>query len=180
MTAGQPPQINKNRETLDGLAREFEMRQREAVRAARRASRLAPVLAVVSAAGSAFAGAAVATTDLSAAWRTVVIVVAFVATGVGAGAAALRPTERAQAAKVDAANASALLTWLDVLRLEEPQLAPRDFTLRVQALRAWYVRQLGSEPYTYDGATPWLAPGSTIQTLPQGSTAQPMPTGSTT
>jgi hypothetical protein len=87
-----------------------------------------------------------------------VIIVAFVATGVSAGAAALRPTERAQAAKAESANASALLTWLDILRLEAPGLEDREFTRRIQALRAWYVHQLGSEPYTYDGATPWSPP----------------------
>lgn len=158
MAAPQPELVGKKQEALDRLANDFSMWRHDADRAARRASRLAPLLAVTSAAGSAFAGAAVATTDLSTAWRTTVIIVAFIATGVGAGAAALRPTERAQAAKAEAANASALLTWLDILRLEAPGLEDREFTRRIQALRAWYVHQLGSEPYTYDGATPWSAP----------------------
>jgi hypothetical protein len=144
---------------LQGLASAFAVRQADATRTARRASRIAPILTAISAGGTAFAGVAVAT-NLTGGWRTAIIVVAFVATGVGAGAAALRPTERAQAARSDAANASALLTWLDLLATEEHSLPDNDFRMRVQALRAWDLHQLGSQPFTYDGATPWTAPAA--------------------
>jgi hypothetical protein len=156
---------------LRGLARAFAGRQADATRTARRASRTAPILTAISAGGTAFAGTAVAT-NLMGGWRTAIIIVAFLATGVGAGAAALRPTERAQAARIDAANASALLTWLDLLATEQPSLLEDEFRRRVQALRAWDLQQLGSQPFTYDGATPWTPP-SAVTGPKTGSTPGP-------
>ncbi len=152
---------SRDRQTvLRELARGFAVRQDEAIRRANRASRFAPILIVISAGGTAFAGAAVALNNLTAGWRTAIVIVTFVATGVGAAAAALRPNERAQAAKVDAANASALLTWLDILAMEHKSLSSAEFVRRVQALRAWDLHQLGSQPYTYSGDTPWTPPGT--------------------
>jgi len=138
------------------LGRTFATRQSDATHRAKRAARVAPILTVISAGGTAFAGAAVATDNLTGGWRTAIIIVTFLATGVGAGAAALRPTERAQAAKADAANAAALLTWLNILTLDQPTITKGEFRRRIQALQAWEMHQLGSQPYAYDGSTPWM------------------------
>jgi hypothetical protein len=110
---------------LKELTKTFTAHRNAVEKAASRSKRQAPILSVVAAIGSAFAGAAVATSTLSPGLRTAVIIVAFFSTAVGAGAAALRPTERAQAAIADLANAEALCAWTDFLKLQQ-QRGPMD------------------------------------------------------
>ncbi|HEY6279856.1 MAG TPA: hypothetical protein VIX86_26395 [Streptosporangiaceae bacterium] len=159
-----PPRL----QALGGLERLFQRRYTTATRAARRAGWWAPILVIAAAAGSAFAATALtlATSGtLSGTLRNTIIIVGFASTAIGAAGAALRPTERAQAAKTEAANANALLSWLDVLRFEQAQIADdSEFYRRIQALRAWYVRQLGAEPFAYDGSAPWTPPGDATAT----------------
>jgi hypothetical protein len=134
---------------------------RDAARDAAKWSKLwAPALSVIAAVGTAFACAAVATSSLSVAWSTAVIIVAFFATAVGAGAAALRPTERAQAAIADLANAEALCAWTDFLTLQRQRgpMDDADFNCAVNWLQTWRIHQLRPEPYTYDGRLPWEEP----------------------
>ena len=149
---------------LNEMRKEFAGASELARGRARRSARWAPALAAAAAVGSAFTGAAVATQELTSAWKTAVIIIAFLATGVGAGAAALRPGERAETARLEAANANALLAWLRMLDLEAQTLDDNAFRERVAALRSWQMHQAGVPSYVYDGTTPWApTPGLASQ-----------------
>jgi hypothetical protein len=147
---------------LDELRITFEDHRTSADQRARRSRRWAPILAVIAALGSAFAGAAVATTSLPTSWRTAVIIVSFFSTGIAAGAAALRPTEKAQAAVADLANAQALCAWVDflTLQLRLGKIDDSDFDRAVIWLQTWRIHQLKPEPYSYDGRLPWTEPAA--------------------
>jgi hypothetical protein len=149
---------NSHEAILKELGDRFAKHRAVADRKASRSRIWAPTLAVIAAVGSAFAGAAVATTGLTAGWKTAIIVVAFFSTGVAAGAAALRPTERAQTAAADLANARALCAWVEFLDLQERRspIDDSEFNRAVNWLQTWRIHQLRPEPYASDGRLPWV------------------------
>lgn len=160
----QDPTVDIRRRREDALLefrKQMTDEERGARRRAQRWSWLSPLLSLVAASGSGFAGFAVATNDLSGGWREAVIIVAFVSTGVGAGAASIRPTEHAEEARRAVANAVALIGWVDILLFELTKLPEEEFWFRVRALKAWGMHQMGVEAYTYDGSTPWSSYGPT-------------------
>jgi hypothetical protein len=151
------PRGKTQEEILTELSVTFNVHRKTVESRAKWAKRRAPILSVIAAIGSAFAGAAVATSSLSPTWKTAVIIVAFFSTAIGAGAAALRPTEQAQAAIADLANAEALCAWTDFLTLQRQRgpMDDADFNRAVNWLQTWRIHQLRPEPYAYDDRLPW-------------------------
>jgi hypothetical protein len=120
------------------LAEQIDDQRELAWHEARNWNRRGVVLSSLAALGSAFTGAAVATTDtLSDRLRAAVVIVAFLASGLGAAAAAIRAPERAAAAQVKFARLDSLSRQADSLELIElPSLEAYAQRERIESLRA--------------------------------------------
>jgi hypothetical protein len=127
----RPPENDGIRETLYLLAEQIDDQRELAWHDARRWNRRGVLLSSLAALGSAFTGAAVATTDtLDGALRTAVVIVAFLGSGLGAAAAAVRAPERAAAVQVRFARLDSLSRRADYVELIELPALER----QVQAL----------------------------------------------